>query len=86
MKKERESLMTEHRKMMKKLHDGDINTMSDEELTKIANSELDFEQKMLDLKKKYYGEFLKVIPIKKVVLLEKSEHEFRKELLKKLKD
>ena len=86
MQKERDVLTQEHGKSMKKIHDGDINTMSDEELTKIANSEFEFEQKMLDLKKKYHSEFLKVISIKKIVLLEKAEHEFRKELLKKLKD
>ena len=63
----------------------DINTLSDEQLIKMANSEFDQQQKMLDLRKKYHQEFLKILSIKKVMLLYEAEKDFRKELLKKLR-
>jgi hypothetical protein len=58
---------------------------SDAELDKKLNQLFDFEQKMLDIKRKYYGEFKKVIPVKKVALLPKAEREFKKALIEKIR-
>ena len=56
-------------------------TLSDEELDKGMQKMLEYEQQLLDIRKKYYPEFKKVLPMKKVVLLQKAEKEFKKELL-----
>ncbi|MDD5570242.1 MAG: hypothetical protein PHD97_03705 [Bacteroidales bacterium] len=60
--------------------------MTDKDWEKLADDEIIFAQKMLDLAKKYHAQFKTVLPIKKVVLLYKAEKLFRKELLKKIKD
>lgn len=43
---------------------------------------LEYQQQSLDIQKKYYQKFKKLIPIKKVALLPNAEREFKKELLK----
>ncbi len=42
--------------------------------------------KEIELQKEYYSKYTKVLPIKKVALLYQSEHQFKKELLKRIKD
>ncbi|MEI7595470.1 MAG: Spy/CpxP family protein refolding chaperone [Bacteroidota bacterium] len=83
----------EKRTMMKECHKGihekgkpDIKNMTDDQLIKLSSMEFESQQKMLDLRKKYHQEFLKVLSIKKVMLLYEAEKDFKKELLKKLKD
>lgn len=61
-------------------------TMTDAELSKMIDRELDFEQQELDLKKQYNERFKKIIPIKKVARLHAAENGFRKELLQGAKD
>lgn len=48
--------------------------------------ELEFEEDMLEVKKKYRKEFSEVLPPQKVNLLYQAEKDFREELLKQLKD
>ena len=50
------------------------------------NNELDFEGRILDLRKKYKNDFSKVIPATKVLLLYQAEREFREQLIKQLKE
>jgi hypothetical protein len=49
-------------------------------------ADLKMEQDLLDLKEVYVEKFLAVLPASKVMLLQKSEQEFKKVLLKMLKD
>lgn len=49
-------------------------------------AELKMEQDLLDLKEEYSTKFLAVLPASKVLKLNKSEQEFKKVLLKMLKD
>jgi AAA15 family ATPase/GTPase len=62
-----------------------MQSSSEAELDKIIESFLGFEQKLLDLRKKYTAEIRKLIPAKKVILMNKAEHDFKKELLKDFK-
>ncbi len=75
--KELEGLILQKRQAKKA-----TNTDADAQL----NGELDFEGRLLDLRKKYRSEFSKVIPAQKVVLLYQAEREFREQLIKQLKE
>ena len=50
------------------------------------DSELEFEGRLLEIRKKYKQEFSKVIPSEKVLMLYKAEREFREHLIKELKE
>ncbi|WP_026898591.1 hypothetical protein [Daejeonella oryzae] len=52
----------------------------------VLNSELEFEGRLLDIRKKYKQEFSKVIPSEKVLQLYRAEREFREHLIKELKE
>ncbi|MEO8794532.1 MAG: hypothetical protein ABI390_03640 [Daejeonella sp.] len=52
----------------------------------VLDSELEFESKLLDVRKKYKTEFSKVISSEKVLMLYRAEREFREHLIKELKD
>ena len=59
---------------------------TDKSADDVLNSELAFEERLLDIRKKYKQEFSKVIPPEKVLLLYSAEREFREHLIKELKD
>lgn len=65
-------------------HQSKLNKVNDPENE--LNAELDFEERILDLKKKYKREFTKVLPVQKVLLLYKAEREFREQLIKQLRE
>lgn len=76
------------RKTLKKdinLEDVDLTFMSDEDCEKLINEISEHKQKEVDLIKKYTAEFKKVLPIKKVAMVFKAEHEFRRYLVKELR-
>ncbi|HEY0609969.1 MAG TPA: hypothetical protein VGD35_09940 [Chitinophaga sp.] len=50
------------------------------------NREMDIEQKMLDVRKRYNQEFLKVLPARKAGNVFKAEREFRGQLIRQLKE
>ena len=50
------------------------------------DNELDFESRMLDIRKKYRKEFSKVIPSEKVLQFYEAEREFREHMIKELKE
>lgn len=64
----------------------DINKLTDKEAKELADSFVIHEQKMLDLNKEYNLKFQKVLPIRKVVMLYKAERNFRRILLKKIRE
>jgi len=63
-----------------------LEDMSDAEIEKMVDGEIAFRQSELDLIKKYNPQFKKVLPIRKVGRLYRSEEEFKRELLRKLQD
>ena len=60
-------------------------TASDAEVQKTIDRMFDLEQSVLDIKRKYYKEFAKVIPVKKVALIPKADREFQQEVLKRMR-
>jgi hypothetical protein len=50
------------------------------------NGELDFEDHLLEIRKKYKQEFSKVIPAEKVLRFYAAEREFREQMIEELKD
>lgn len=65
---------------------GNPSSMSDQEAEKALQEMLQFKQNESDLIRKYVSEFKKVLPVQKVVMLFKAEAEFKKELLRQLRD
>lgn len=60
--------------------------MSDAEADSFIAAQLDKEEKMLQLKKEYVKKLKGVIPSKKIAKLQKLETEFKKEVLKRMKE
>jgi hypothetical protein len=58
----------------------------DKSADEALDSELEFEGRLLEIRKKYKLEFSKVIPSDKVLMLYQAEREFREHLIKELKD
>lgn len=63
-----------------------INTMTASDAEKYLQDLIQFKSNEVELFKRYSLEFKKVLPVQKVVLLYKAENDFKRELLKQLKD
>ena len=61
-------------------------TMTEQEVELFIENETDFKVNEANLQKQYYARFKQSLPIKKVALLIKAEEDFKRELLKQLKD
>jgi hypothetical protein len=61
-------------------------SLSDAKAKERITAQLKMEQDLLDLKKEYSAKFLAVLPATKVLKLQKAEMDFKKVLLKMLKD
>lgn len=61
-------------------------TATDKEVEAYLNTELLIRQKEAELFKEYNERLKKILPIKKVALVYKAEEEFKKELIKQLKE
>ncbi len=62
-----------------------FDNMSDADLAKAIDNELQFQQQELDLRKKYIDEYKKVLPVRKVARLMRAEHTFKMELLREFR-
>ncbi|UKJ08838.1 hypothetical protein [Solitalea lacus] len=60
-------------------------TLSDKEIEDLILNDFSIKQKELDVERKYYDRFKKVIPLKKVALLYMAQEQFKRELLKRLR-
>ena len=60
--------------------------MSDADLEKTVDNEIIFRQNELEILKKYHPQFKKILPIKKVAKLYKSEEDFKRRLLDMIQD
>ena len=78
-----EALRISRRKENKKLTP---ETMTDQEAELFIDNETDFKVNEANLQKQYYTRFKQSLPVKKVALLIKAEDDFKRELLKQLKD
>ncbi len=68
-----------------KVKDG-AETLSTEELMKLADEEMTLRQQDLDLQKEMHEKLKKVLPAKKLAQLYVAEEDFKKELLQMLKE
>lgn len=59
---------------------------TDKEAETYLNAELALKQKEFELYKEYYDKFKKVLPVKKVAALRRAEEDFKKEIIKSLKE
>ena len=81
---ELETLRKNHRKMMNETKN-DFSQVSDADIEKMVDEQINFRQKEIDILKKYHPQFKKVLPVKKVALLYKAEEEFKRHLIKQIK-
>lgn len=72
--------LQENRKKVKEQSE----TLTPEELIKLADEEMTLRQQDLDLQKEMHEKLKKVLPAKKLALLYVAEEDFKKELLKML--
>lgn len=72
--------LQENRKKVKEQSE----TLTPEELMKLADEEMSLRQQDLDLQKEMHEKLKKVLPAKKLALLYVAEEDFKKELLKML--
>jgi hypothetical protein len=80
-----EALRAAKRKDMKAFKDR-LEQLNEQESATFIDTELTFRQKELELQKTYFARFRQVLPVTKVALLLRAEEDFKKELLKKIKD
>lgn len=81
---ELENLRKNHRKMMNEAKD-DFSQISDADVEKMVDEQINFRQKEIDVLKKFHPNFKKVLSVKKVALLYKAEEEFKRHLIKQIK-
>lgn len=68
------------------IRDMDIDALTDEEATEIADNQIIKAQKLLDVQKEYHIKLKEVLSSKKVLKLYQAEKEFQHELLRKIRD
>lgn len=78
-----EEFQTLHKEHRQARPEKKISDMSDAEVEKLIDEGLEFQQKELNLRKKFHEKFKQVLPVKKVAQLLHLEHEFRKQQDKK---
>lgn len=63
-----------------------LDDMTDAEAEAMIDNVMKYKQEKLDIDKKYHEEFKKVLPVRKVAKLYKARDEFKRYLLKKLRE
>lgn len=61
-------------------------SLGDRELEKLVDGEVIFKQQELDIIKRYHPQFKQMLPIRKVAQLYRAEEEFKRELLKRIRN
>ncbi len=81
---ELETVRKNHRKTVSEAKD-DFSQLSDSDIEKLVDEQMNFRQKEIDVLKKYNPLFKKVLPMKKVALLYKAEEEFKRHLIQQIR-
>jgi hypothetical protein len=83
-----EAKMNEFHKARRKIHKKEamIDEMTDAAVEDMIKSIQNNRQKELNLEKEYHAKFKAVIPVKKIAKLHKANHDFKRDLLKKIKN
>lgn len=66
--------------------ENDLDDQSEEEILRIMNKMMELEQDELDIRVKYHEKFLEVLPAKKVALLYRAEEQFKRELVRHMRN
>lgn len=78
-----ESLRKIRRQQLKKISPEQMN---EKEAEQYIDSEIGFRLREAEIQKQYYSRFKQVLPVKKAALLIRAEENFKRELIKQLKD
>jgi hypothetical protein len=62
------------------------NFTTDKDAETYLNAELNLKQKEFELYREYYERFKKILPVKKVAALRRAEEDFKKEIIKSIKE
>ncbi|MFH1319144.1 MAG: hypothetical protein ABII90_00625 [Bacteroidota bacterium] len=88
--KEKKELRKTHKEQFKKGQEHNslesLDEMTDKEVEALIDNEMDLRQKDLDLQKACHAKYKEVLPIKKVAKLHRAEEQFKRELLKKMRE
>ncbi len=60
--------------------------LTDKEAEALLTAEFILKQKEIDLNKEYYEKYKKILPVKKIALIKMAENDFKKELIKNIKN
>lgn len=82
---ELETIRKQRRSEMRNLREN-IKDLNDKEAEKLIDNEIAGRQKELDIMKKYHAHFKQILPVKKVLMLYRSEEDFKRELLDRIRD
>jgi len=63
-----------------------FNFVTDKDAEDYLNAELNLRQKEFEIYKEYYDKFRKVLSVKKVATLRRAEEDFKKEIIKSIKE
>ncbi len=83
-RKEQQKLRRNKDKRLMRQRLRNIDGLSDKELEEALEAELEMQQQQVDLRRKYYEQYKKVLPIQKVARLYRAEIEFQKKLMRRL--
>ncbi|MBN4065725.1 hypothetical protein JYT51_00155 [Candidatus Amoebophilus asiaticus] len=75
-----------NRRKEKKERRKEFKDMSNLEIEKFLDNEIIFKEKELDIMKTYYVKFKQVLPIRKVAMLIRAQEDFKRELLRQLRE
>ncbi len=74
------------RQEFKAIKDKGLDNATEAELKRALDNRLNYEQKILDLRKEYHTRFVDLLGVKKTAKFYEGEREFKKQLLKKLRE
>jgi len=63
-----------------------LDSLSNSEVEKMVDKQMMLQEKELQIKKEFHSKVKTLLPIKKVARLYRAEHEFRREILRKMKE
>jgi Spy/CpxP family protein refolding chaperone len=83
-REEMKALHKERRELMKERKAGE--ELTDAQVEELIQKHFSIKDKELALEKKYHTEFKKVLPVKKVAKLYRAEQQFKRDILKEMKE
>ncbi len=86
--KEMNDKLTNNRKTFRKQFNNNTNYnfTTDKEAETYLVAELNLKQKEIEIYKEYYDKFKKIVPIKKIAAFRRAEEDFKKEIIKRIKE